>query len=182
MAWWWGWSSILKVLKVTSLQCLDNISKNKLWLEFILVFIKIKTSTSWIINFWLKQTCPKYPKRKFVKLLQYIKKRYHNCFCVLLWCKTFRYFMGSQSCLLLSRFLYFSPKKIHIYIIFHQQCKTIHLEWITFIVIHTFSAIQFWAQQKYYFENIQFERSSAISRDIYTIWLSSAGNMFRNFL
>ena len=80
MAWWWGWSSILKVLKVTSLQCLDNISKNKLWLEFILVFIKIKTSTSWIINFWLKQTCPKYPKRKFVKLLQYIKKKYCNCF------------------------------------------------------------------------------------------------------
>ena len=32
--WWWEWSSILKVLKVTSLQCLYNISKKKLWMEF----------------------------------------------------------------------------------------------------------------------------------------------------
>ena len=34
-AWWWEWSSILKVFKVTSLQCLYNISKKKLWMEFI---------------------------------------------------------------------------------------------------------------------------------------------------
>ena len=33
-AWWWEWSSILKVLKVTSLQYLYNISKKKLWMEF----------------------------------------------------------------------------------------------------------------------------------------------------
>ena len=34
-AWWWEWSSILKVLKVISLQCLHNISaKKKLWMEF----------------------------------------------------------------------------------------------------------------------------------------------------
>ena len=32
--WWWEWSSVLKVLKVTSLQCLYNISKKKLWMEF----------------------------------------------------------------------------------------------------------------------------------------------------
>ena len=32
--WWWEWSSILKVLKVTSLQCLYNISKKKLWMKF----------------------------------------------------------------------------------------------------------------------------------------------------
>ena len=32
--WWWEWSSILKVLKVTSLQCLWNISRKKLWMEF----------------------------------------------------------------------------------------------------------------------------------------------------
>ena len=52
--WSWEWSSILKVLEVTSLQCLYNISKKKLWMEFILEFIKIKTSTSWIIDFWWK--------------------------------------------------------------------------------------------------------------------------------
>ena len=32
--WWWEWSSILRVLKVTSLRCLYNISKTKLWMEF----------------------------------------------------------------------------------------------------------------------------------------------------
>ena len=32
--WWWKWSRILKVPKVTSLQCLYNISKKKLWMEF----------------------------------------------------------------------------------------------------------------------------------------------------
>ena len=63
-AWWWAWSSILKLLKVTSLQCLYNIYKKKLWLQFIMMFIKTKTSTSWIIDFWLKQTCPKYPKKE----------------------------------------------------------------------------------------------------------------------
>ena len=97
----WASSSILKVLIVTSLQCLYNISKKKLWLEFIMVFIKTKTSTSWIGDSWLKQTCPKYQKKKFVKFLQYIKKKNCNCSCVLLWCKTFRYFTRSQSCMLL---------------------------------------------------------------------------------
>ena len=53
--WWWEWSSILKVLKVTSLQCLYNISKKKLWREFIMVFTKIKFSTSCIIDFWWNQ-------------------------------------------------------------------------------------------------------------------------------
>ena len=63
MAWWWAWSSILKVLKVTSLKCLYNISKNKLWMEFILEFIKIKTSASWMIDFWWKPDMSKQPKK-----------------------------------------------------------------------------------------------------------------------
>ena len=32
--WWWEWSSILKVLTITSLRCLYNISKKKLRMEF----------------------------------------------------------------------------------------------------------------------------------------------------
>ena len=35
--------------------------------------------------------------RKFIKFLLYIKKNYRNCFCVRLWCKTFRYFTRFQS-------------------------------------------------------------------------------------
>ena len=61
--WWWAWSSILKVLKVTNLQCLYNISKKKLWMEFVMAFIKIKTSASWIINFWWKPDMSKVPKK-----------------------------------------------------------------------------------------------------------------------
>ena len=55
-AWWWAWSSILKVIKVTSLQCLCNM-------EFIMEFIKIKTSTSWIIGFWWKADMSTVPKK-----------------------------------------------------------------------------------------------------------------------
>ena len=62
-AWWWAWSSILKVLKATRLQCLCNISKKKLWMEFILEFIKINTSTSWIINFLWKPDISKVPNK-----------------------------------------------------------------------------------------------------------------------
>ena len=36
---WWAWSSILKVVKVTSLQYLYNISKKKLGIEFIFLHI-----------------------------------------------------------------------------------------------------------------------------------------------
>ena len=52
---WWAWSSILKVLKVTSLQYLYNIWKKKLGMEFIFCMqINIKTSTSWHYRFWWK--------------------------------------------------------------------------------------------------------------------------------
>ena len=68
-------------------------------------------------------------------------------------------------------FLYFSPKNIHIYTVFHQQCKTIHLYWIIFIVILTLNAIKnitvlsstktFWKHSirtfKYYFEKHIFD-------------------------
>ena len=44
---WWAWSSILKVLKVTSLQYLYNIWKKNLGIGFIFCMqINIKTSTS----------------------------------------------------------------------------------------------------------------------------------------
>ena len=57
---WWAWSSIHKVLKVTSLQCLYNISKKK----FVKI-IKIKTSQVGLSIFdKSSQTCPKYPKKE----------------------------------------------------------------------------------------------------------------------
>ena len=52
---WWVWSSILKVLKVTSLQYLYNIWKKKLEMEFFFCMqINIKTSTNWHYRFWWK--------------------------------------------------------------------------------------------------------------------------------
>ena len=59
-AWWWAWSIILNA---RSLRSLYNICKKKLWMEFILEFTKIKTSSSWIINFWWKPDMFKVPKK-----------------------------------------------------------------------------------------------------------------------
>ena len=61
---WWVRSTIPKVSKIASLQCLYNISKKKLWAKFIIEFIKIKTSASWIIDFWWKPDMLKYPKKE----------------------------------------------------------------------------------------------------------------------
>ena len=43
---WWVWSSIPKVPKTESFQCIYNISKEKLWIELIMEFMKIISSTS----------------------------------------------------------------------------------------------------------------------------------------
>ena len=60
---WWAWSSILKVLKLTSLQHLYNISKKKLGMEYIFcIYINIKVSRSWHYIDGSSQTCPKFPK------------------------------------------------------------------------------------------------------------------------
>ena len=40
--WWWEWSSILKLLKVTSLQCLYNIAKKKLRMEFSIFYVSYR--------------------------------------------------------------------------------------------------------------------------------------------
>ena len=52
---WWAWSSTLKVLKVTSLQCIYNIWEKKLGIESIFCMqMNIKISTSWHCHFWWK--------------------------------------------------------------------------------------------------------------------------------
>ena len=54
-------------------------------------------------------------KRKFTTFLQSIKKNCCNCFWVLRWCKTFRYFTGVLSCSLLPVIvltLWLNPKSI----------------------------------------------------------------------
>ena len=101
---WWARSSILKVLKVTSLQYLYNISKKKLRIELIICMqINIKVSTSWHYRFWQKRpNMSKVPKiGKWQYFPNILRKKYCNCFYVLLLCKTVRYFTGIQSCLLL---------------------------------------------------------------------------------
>ena len=68
-----GMSSILKVLKVTSLPYLYNIWEKKLETEVIFCMqINIKVSASWHYRFWWKQ--PEIRSRNLVKFLQYIKK------------------------------------------------------------------------------------------------------------
>ena len=112
------------------------------------------------LYYWFLMKPGKYPKKKFVKFLQYIKKKYCDCFCILLWCKIFIFntlqgpshvchslFLQHSNCLdfaksvpaccMLSEVCCIEPiytgfyishqNNFHIYIIFHQQCKTIHL-------------------------------------------------------
>ena len=72
--------------------------KKKLGMEFIFcMHINIKVSTSWYFRFWWKWLdMSKVPK---IGIWQYFcnwKKKYWNCFCVLLWWKTFRYFTSSS--------------------------------------------------------------------------------------
>ena len=50
--------------------------------------------------------------RKLVIFLQYIKKKFSQLLCVLLWCKTFRYFTGVQSCSLLHVIMTISLRKL----------------------------------------------------------------------
>ena len=79
-----AWSSILKILKVTSVQYLYNISKKTLGMEVIFCMQINKVSTSGNYRFWWK-----WPDITIVPNV------------LLLRCKTFKYFMGLQSCLLL---------------------------------------------------------------------------------
>ena len=71
--WRWAWPSILKVLKVTSLPYLCNISKMKLGMELKLPQVRLSFFDA------SSQTFQNYPK-----------KGARNCFCVLLWRKTVR--------------------------------------------------------------------------------------------
>ena len=102
-----------------------NISK-KLGMEFIFCMqINIKVSKNWHYRFWRKQKI-----RRSVMFLQYIK----NCFCVLFWCKTFRYFMRVHSCLLL---LVFGWLKSKIGSVFYTMTLTFDIYIYIYIYIYT---------------------------------------------
>ena len=95
---------MLKILKVTSLQCFYNVSKKKLGMELIFCMqINIKVSTSWHDSFWQKwPDISKVPK---------IRKECHNCFCVakysdVLWVS------GHVLCYLLYNFLWYNFEKL----------------------------------------------------------------------
>ena len=51
---WWGWSNIPKVLKISSLQCLYNVSKNKLEMKlFFCMRVNVKVSYKSISTLWV---------------------------------------------------------------------------------------------------------------------------------
>ena len=101
---WWAWPSILKVLKVASLQYLYNISKKKLGMEFIFFMpINVKVSASRLYRFWWKwPDMSEAPKTgNWWYFCNVLRKKCWSCFCILLWWKTFRYFTRAQSSSLL---------------------------------------------------------------------------------
>ena len=64
-AWWWEWSSILKVLKVTSWQCLYSISKISYgWSSFWSLSRSKLLQVGLLIFDESSQTCLKHPKDK----------------------------------------------------------------------------------------------------------------------
>ena len=90
-----AWSSILKILKVTSVQYLYNILKKMLGMEFIFCMqINIKVSTSGNYRFWWK-----WPDMSIVPNV------------LLLQCKTFKYFTGSSHVCCYLFFIILSIKK-----------------------------------------------------------------------
>ena len=77
-------------------------SKFAITLQHLKKEVRNEFSTSWYYPFWWKwPNVQNTENRKFVIFLQYIKKKLLQLLCVLLWCKTFRYFTGVQSCSLL---------------------------------------------------------------------------------
>ena len=78
---------MFKLLKVTSLQYLYNISKKKLVMEFIFdMQMNVKVSTICYHPFWWKwPDMSKIPKKgKLVTFVEYIKKNLPQLLCVLL--------------------------------------------------------------------------------------------------
>ena len=78
--------------------------KNKLGMEFIFCMqINIKVFTSWHYHSgWKGPDMFRVPRiRSWQYFCNIKRKKCHNCFFLLLWCKIFRYFTGVQSCFLL---------------------------------------------------------------------------------
>ena len=61
--------------------------------------------------------------RKLVIFLQYIKKKLSQLLCVLLWCNTFRYFTGVQSCSLLHVIMTISLRKLQTSVWYGRTAK-----------------------------------------------------------
>ena len=109
----WAWSIILKVLEVTSLQYLYNNSKKKLGMGLIFCTqIKLlQVGLSFLMK--VARHVQSTQNKKFVRFLKCIKKKYHNCFCVLLWNKTCRYFTSVPVMFAVTCFWVFVVKNGH---------------------------------------------------------------------
>ena len=110
---WWEWLSILKVSIIASLLCPYNISRKKI--EIRLVFLHVEKHQSFLqVDFnalGIKVSYKVIPSfligmikhsqstqsNKFARpnsfglFLDILRKKYRNCFCVLLWCRAFRF-------------------------------------------------------------------------------------------
>ena len=73
--------------------------------------------------------------RKLVTFANILRKKCHNCFCILLWCKTFRYFTGVQSCL-----VQFFPRNLETVnqVAFHKYLQFFRRSFRRFLVLKVF--------------------------------------------
>ena len=79
---WWGWSSIAKVSKITSLQCLDNILEKKLQMKLsfcmqinLKIFYKL-ISTLWVLKFPSKWYYRCWAWSSILKILKVLSLQY----------------------------------------------------------------------------------------------------------
>ena len=84
-----GWSAFQNFPKIANLQLLFTISPKTLGNG---------------VHFLQADKFNSFYKLALIFLMEATRQKYRNCFCVLLWCKTFRYFTRVQSCLLLPFF------------------------------------------------------------------------------
>ena len=131
---WCTWSSIVKVLKVTTLQYFKkeirdgvhflHADKHQSFYKLALLFFMVVARHVQISQNW-----------KLVTFANILRKKCHNCFCILLWCKTFRYFTGVQSCL-----LQFFPRNLETVnqVAFHKYLKFFRRSFCRFLVLKVF--------------------------------------------
>ena len=99
MLWfWWGWSTLkfFLTLTFTSEEHSQSTQNSKFATNLYNISKKVRNG----VHFEHADKHWSFYKLALLVLREVARQKYHNYFCVLLWCKASRYFARVQSCLL----------------------------------------------------------------------------------